>query len=159
MNPNHSPLHYITAVTYCFCEQCRLNGGVKPRWNMWFRGAAKVAQPSCGFGQTWELLRLLCVQLMSLAAAYAVLLCGIAGPKGQLRPCPWMRSAHSRSTSVRVCVQTWAQTSMVQCPRAPKSLGHFKRPFLVIGELVCALGRAVEDQGSHVVTLTCSACV
>lgn len=49
---------------------------------------AKVLQPSCGFGQTWELLGLLSVQLMSLAAACFVLLCNIAGPQWQLRPCP-----------------------------------------------------------------------
>lgn len=39
----------------------------------WFQGAAKVAQPSCDFGQTWGVVRLLTVQLMSFAAACVVL--------------------------------------------------------------------------------------
>ena len=39
----------------------------------WFQGAAEVAPPSRDFGQTWGLLRLLTVQLMSFAAACVVL--------------------------------------------------------------------------------------
>lgn len=39
----------------------------------WFQGAAKVAQPSCDFGQTWRVVRLLTVRLMSFAAACVVL--------------------------------------------------------------------------------------
>lgn len=48
----------------CQVETCELP---------WFQGAAKVAQPSRDFGQTWGLLRLPPVPLMSFAAACVVL--------------------------------------------------------------------------------------